>query len=288
MMRRAKVAAVTALLAIAACSRAMPVPITDMDPGMLHVHSLDVDPADGSLYVATHTVLFRVQEGTEAERVGEKRHDLMGFTVAGPGDFIASGHPDLTDPTLQRAGAPPLLGLVQSVDQGDSWYPQSLLGEVDFHALQAAHGQVYGADSTSGRFMVSDNRLTWETRSQPSLLDFAVSPDDRNIIVGVTQDDTIRSEDGGRSWHPTSPRPPAMVGWGSRGLVGLSLGGQVLSGSGDAGMWELVGSLGGQPEALNVESDVLYAAVAERGILRSDDGGVTWVVHVPVAEDTAI
>lgn len=91
------------------------------DPGIVHVHGLDVGPEDGSLYVATHTGLLRAAPGPEAERVRGYRHDLMGFSIVGPGDFIASGHPDMRDENLQRSGAPPLLGLVASRDQGASW-----------------------------------------------------------------------------------------------------------------------------------------------------------------------
>ena len=34
----------------------------------------------------------------------------------------------------------------------------------DFHSLVAAHGDVYGCDSASGRFMVSSDGKEWETR----------------------------------------------------------------------------------------------------------------------------
>lgn len=285
MRRWGVLAAVVAATALTACNEPPPVTIAESDPGPLHVHGLDIDPADGSLYVATHTGLFRAEAGREPERVGERRHDLMGFTVAGPGDLVASGHPDLTDPTLQRPDAPPLLGLVQSADGGRSWEELSLLGEVDFHALEVAYGQVYGSDATSGRFLVSADRRTWETRSTPALLDFAVGPDDEDVILGVTEGGTVRSDDGGRTWRPLPSPPLVSVAWVPGGVIGLAGDGQVFSGGPDAGRWEPVGSAGGQPEALEVEGDVWYAAVAERGVVRSDDGGVTWVVQIPTARE---
>ena len=33
------------------------------DPGPIHVHGLGVNPADSSLYIATHTGLFRMRAG---------------------------------------------------------------------------------------------------------------------------------------------------------------------------------------------------------------------------------
>lgn len=96
---------------------------------LVHVHGLAENPAADGIYVATHTGLFQV-EGADITRVTERYHDLMGFTVVGPGDYLASGHPDLQVDELQAPGKPPLLGLVAS-DDGVEWEPISLLGETD-------------------------------------------------------------------------------------------------------------------------------------------------------------
>jgi hypothetical protein len=159
----------------AACSQPQAAITGSPDPGVVHVHSLALGPGDGALYAATHTGLFKVGEDGRAERVGDRRHDLMGFTAVGPRDFIASGHPDLTGSELNKPDTPPLLGLVTSSD-GVEWQPVSLFGQADFHALVAAHDRIYGWDSTGGRFMVTVHRTAWEVRSQVQLLDFAVSP----------------------------------------------------------------------------------------------------------------
>src|SRR3712207_486131 len=80
-----------------------------------HVHGLGINPADGALYSATHTGRWRAPDGeTKASRVGEHYHDLMGFTVAGPNRFLASGHPGA------QADLPPLMGLQRSTDGGRS------------------------------------------------------------------------------------------------------------------------------------------------------------------------
>ncbi len=73
----------------------------------------------------------------------------MGFAITGPGTFLGSGHPDPREEDVR----PPLLGLIESTDRGQSWERLSLHGEADFHALQAAHGRVYGYDATSGTFI---------------------------------------------------------------------------------------------------------------------------------------
>ncbi len=249
------------------------------DPGVVHVHGMDVDAVDGALYAATHTGLFRISEGV-AQRVGERYHDLMGFTVAGPDDLVASGHPDLRDDTLQRPNSPPLLGLVSSRDGGSTWTSLSLLGQSDFHALEAAHGRIYGWDATSGRFMVSADRVSWDTRSNIELLDFAVHPTDPDRVIAGTPDGAVVSKDGGRTWRPAGDRPVVVLSWSDSDLIAASSGGAVLKREGKDGEWKTLGDLGGQPESLHADGTVLYASVVDRGIVASRDGGRTWTVHL--------
>ena len=138
-IRRAAVVgfATFVILSSAACTSDEPTqPDVIPDVGVIHVHGLGVDPADGTLYAATHSGLFRIDGAGDAERVGEHWHDLMGFTVVGPNRFVASGHPDL------RTDLPPLLGLVESDDGGVTWTSRSLLGDADFHALEAVGDRV--------------------------------------------------------------------------------------------------------------------------------------------------
>ncbi len=248
---------------------------------MTHVHGLALDPKDpAALYVATHTGLFHINGENKAQRIGGHYHDLMGFTVAGPNDFIASGHPDLRTQDLRAPGKPPLLGLVQSTDGGVNWQPLSLLGEVDFHSLEATHGLVYGYDSTSGRFMVSNDRTTWDTRSTLPLADFAVSPSDPELVVASTKQRLIASTDGGRSWQPAAHALYVALDWTDTGLYGITADGSV-SVSPDAGRtWQPRGAIGGRPEALLARHDLLVAATADRGIVQSRDGGRTWTVRL--------
>jgi len=149
--------ALVALLG-AGCGAAAPAQVSADD--LVHIHRLQPAPDDG-LYVATHTGLYLMDSGGKITALGDTTHDLMGFTVAGPGDLLASGHPDLGDESLQVQGKAPLLGLVGSND-GVRWQPLSLLGDVDFHSLVTAHEQVYGLDSQTGALMVSSDRREWD------------------------------------------------------------------------------------------------------------------------------
>ena len=250
----------------------------DEDPGVIHIHELAAEPDSGVVYAATHTGLFRIGKAS-AERVGQHFHDLMGFTVTSDGDFLASGHPDLRTSELQAEGKPPLLGLAESPDNGASWTPISLLGEVDFHALDVRGDTVYGADSTSGRFMVSDDRgRTWTTRSEPALTDFAVSPDDADLIIATGGSGPLRSRDGGRSWKPLTTSPLALVAWEGEVLSGAWPDGTVVVSSDQGDTWQRRGALPGTPEALLVTGEEILASASGTGIVRSTDGGRTWDV----------
>lgn len=291
---RALLGAALTILALTGCSAGTgteaggkaSLPPLDMEPGVIHVHGLGVDPGNGTLYAATHSGLFRIPEQGEAERIANRAQDTMGFSVVGPGRFIGSGHPD----PLEDDVRPPLLGLIESDDAGLTWDRLSLHGEADFHALVAAHGQVYGYDSTSGTFMVTGDKKRWDRRSRLPMLGFAVDPADPEQVVAATPEGPVASSDGGRTWVPLAGAPPlAVVAWQEgAGLFGAAGDGTVHR-SGDGGRtWQRTGSVGGEPEALTVDArggqPQVYAAVSGKGIVASADGGRKFAVRY--AEDS--
>lgn len=241
------------------------------DPGVVHVHGLGVNPANGDVYAATHMGVFHITADGEATRIANRYQDTMGFTVVGSDHFLASGHPDL------REDLPPLLGLLESRDAGRTWTKKSLLGESDFHVLRYAHKTIYGYDSTSSALMVSRDGVRWDTRSKVTLGDFAVSPEDPNEIVATTPGGLERSTDGGRTWKRIDgPLRPVFVAWDTKDrLLLLDVDGQ-LHVSPDAGSdWKAHGSAVGRPEALLANGDKVYAA-AGGAIFVSDDAGRRW------------
>lgn len=246
------------------------------DTGVAHVHGLGLNPGDGALYAATHSGLFRIPDRGRARRVADRYQDTMGFTVVGEDHFLGSGHPDINEPALRKPGRPPLLGLIESRDGGETWKPLSLLGEADFHALVAAHGNVYGFDATSGRFMVSPDTRTWETRSTLQIFSFAVDPTNAELIVATTAGGVVESRDGGRSWSPSEAPRLLLVSSDERsGLWGAGEDGRVHRRDAD-GTWEGTGSVPGEPQAFLARDGRLYAAAADAdgvtGIYASTDG----------------
>lgn len=243
--------------------------------GMAHVHALGVDPQDGALYAGTHYGLFRVPDQGTATLIADRVQDFMGFTVVGPNQYLASGHPG------EGQDGPSSLGLIESVDGGQTWRTLSLAGEADFHALEARHGRVYGLNSMTGALMVSEDRQTWETRSQTPMADFAISPDDPDVLLATTQPGVARSEDGGRSFTVVPDAPILLLlSWAEDGtIVGADPDGTVHASTDDGLTWDQRGDLGAAPEALTATGDnEVYAAIDE-AILYSDDGGRTFAVR---------
>jgi hypothetical protein len=119
--------------------------------------------------------------------------------------------------------------LIESTDGAETWDAVSLSGEVDFHALAYAHDQVYGWDSTSGRFMVSADMQEWDTRSTLQLFSLAVDPDGPDHILATTPEGPSTSSDGGRTWQPLGNAPElVLVAWDpDGGLWGVDPGGAV-------------------------------------------------------------
>ncbi len=253
-------------------------PLADADPGLLHVHGLAVDPDDPeALFAATHTGLFQIK-GSEAVRVGEDWHDLMGFTAAPDGTFYASGHPDLQSEELRTADGDPHLGLMRSADRGRHWEPVSLLGEVDFHALTLAGDTLIGADAANGRVLASeDEGETWQERSRLPLVSLAAHPANPQLLVGSSSEGLARSVDGGRTWTALDGPAPGYLTAGVGGFVVAHAQGEVAV-SDDGAVWRTVGALPGPPEAMvrGTDERELFAAVAEVGLLRSEDGGRSW------------
>ena len=240
-----------------------------------HVHDLVL--VGDELYAATHLGLF-VVDGADWTPVGQGRHDLMALTVDPDGTFVASGHPDLRDEALRVEDRPPLLGLVTSDDQGQTWTAASLLGEADFHALVVTEAGLVAADGTSGNIMVSRDRIDWETRGSLEALDLAAAPGDPDSLVGVTYDGGLLvSDDGGRRWRSLDAAPMAAIEWTpKRGLVAASSSGTILTSSDGGATWSERGSLDALVEALLVTGDDMWVAIEGGTVLHSGDGGTTW------------
>ncbi len=256
-------------------------PLVSEDPGPIHVHGLGVDPADGALFIASHTGLFRVARGEQtAERIADRYQDTMAFTVIGPRHLLGSGHPD------GREDLPPFLGLIESADAGETWREVSLMGEVDFHLLVAVGDRVYGFGSEwEGEESIflrsSDGGRTWERQAaQGPLVGLAASPRDAAVLIASSATALYRSEDGGENWGPL-PGPPGLLAWPQPDRLYLADASGAVKLSSDQGRgWRTAGRLPDAPAAFAADGgDRLLAAGHNGTVMQSSDGGSTWAVR---------
>jgi hypothetical protein len=274
------IAAIGTALVVSACGDAddePQAPATSGDPGVIHIHGLGRNPADGALFIATHTGLFRVgPSDRSAERVAGLYQDTMGFTVVGADHFLGSGHPGSIE------NDPPFLGLIESRNAGSSWRPISLRGDVDFHVLETQGNTVYGFgsdwDTREARFLRSDNRGRNWTRLTPpeELLGLAIDPQDARVSVALGEERGWLSTDGGASWRPLAVPGGMATCTPELGLIAVDLEGVIRHASGPTEEWSEVGRLPGAPAALEGAGDELLAATHDPRVLTSRDGGKTW------------
>ncbi|HXV92298.1 MAG TPA: exo-alpha-sialidase, partial [Pseudonocardia sp.] len=254
------------------------------DLGFGHVHALDLNPADGLVYAGTHHGVFRFEPDGPV-RVADRYQDTMGFTIAGPDLFLASGHPGLDEP------GPPHLGLIRSTDGARTWTTVSLSGRADFHALSAVGATVYGHDATSGTVMRSDDGgASWQRGAELAAADLDADPTDALRVVATTERGLLESTDGGVTFAPAPAQPasalalvdhvPHTGGDRTPSAVGVDASGGVWALAG--GRWESTGALPGAPTAFTVIGADRYLAATAAEVLRSEDAGRTWTALAPV------
>ncbi|QOV40793.1 exo-alpha-sialidase [Streptomyces ferrugineus] len=242
-----------------------------------HIHGVGIDPADGTLCVATHHGVVAVAEDGKAKRVSDEA-DYMGFTVKGPGTFLGSGHP------ASGSDEPGNRGLIESKDAGKTWKTLSLGGEVDFHALEYAHSTVYGYDSTNGMVRVSKDGKQWAKRASIAAADIAVSPNDPDLILATTEDGVAKSTDGGKSFGKSAEPVLFFLSWAKGGLYGIDPAGGLNRSTDGGATWTKTGTVpGGRPQALTAVSADRVLAATQGGVYESTDGGKTFTERLETA-----
>jgi hypothetical protein len=269
----------TALTAVTGCSAAGS-GTTAAPAGTLptaHVHGVAIDPGDGALLLATHEGLLEVGADGELTQAGPVI-DLMGFTIAGPDRYLASGHPG-----LQVVDLPNPVGLIESTDGGATWTPLSRGGESDFHTLTASPaGTILGFDGVLRR---SADGRAWEQLAVPAEPHTLAAAPGGATVLATTAAGLLRSADAGDTWDPVDGAPPLqVVAWvDDTTAVGVDPAGTVWTSTDTAGTWQENAQLGAVPHAVTAApasggGPGRIAVVTDAGLLESDDGGRTFTV----------
>lgn len=241
------IAALSLTVALTGCSADSDTDSTGQDSAtqtLGHVHGLATDPGTDTLLVATHEGLYELTSTGKLDKVGPVI-DLMGFAVAGPDHYFASGHPG------PGVDMPQPVGLIESTDGGRTWTPLSRQGQSDFHALTVSQAGVVGYD---GSLVTTADQQTWETLPIPAAPASIAASDHGQQLLATTEQGLLRSADAGQSWDPVPDAPLLQVVDWSTGLatVGISPAGDVWT-SDDGGLtWRAGAELGAAPQAVDL------------------------------------
>lgn len=269
--RAAALTAATTVLLLSGCTSSTPRTDTPGDAtAMGHIHGIGVDPADGSLYAATHFGLFRIHKG-HGTRVADRWQDTMAFTVVGSLHFLGSGHPD------PREDLPVHLGLIESTDAGRTWDELALQGEADFHALESTGDLIYAYDALTKSLMVTSDRRTFRTVTKIDAADLAADPGEPNRVLATTSRAGLvsinvatgrtQSLEAPQLAYVDWPRPELLVGLGPAGDIHLSRDG--------AGTWNAASGVPGAAAAVEITDNIWYAATSE-GLFSSTNQARSW------------
>ena len=232
-----------------------------------HIHS--VRAFGDQVILGTHEGLFQYVDEKTVRLMGKEIFDVMGLAVFGK-QLYASGHPG--------AGSklPQPVGLLSSTDGGKSWKKMGLQGEVDFHLLETAGADMYGADSGSGNLLYSNNAgKKWTSRGKNLMSDIAINPAKVGSALALRDGKLISTRNSFTKMRAVdSMLAFTSLDWLSDSLLATS--GKSLYRSGDLGLtWKKMSDF---PEAASTvtQSSKIIAVVAANSIYKSADGGKTF------------
>ena len=229
-----------------------------------HIHHVKV--VENKVLVLTHEGLYELVGKNDMKLVGKDKLDVMGFTTLGKALF-ASGHPS------QGSKMPNPIGLVKSLDGGSTWKAVSLVGKVDFHFLEGARSDLYGADSQTGNLIYSANSgETWSSLGSNSFTDIAVSPDTSGMAIAINNSELLLTKNAFKS---TTKIKTALkftqVEWRNSGLYALS--GNTLYKSTNSGKtWTKLNTFKGVPGILSASDQMMLVTVGSDIYTSSNTG----------------
>ena len=214
----------------------------------------------------THEGLYELVGKNDMKLIGKDRIDVMGFTSLGKLLF-ASGHP------AKGSQMPNPIGLVKSLDGGLTWKSVSLVGKVDFHFLEGAGTDLYGADSQTGKLMYSsDSGKTWKDLGENTFTDIAVSPKMSGMAIAIKDSELLLTEQAFKSTTKIkNTLKITQIEWRKSGLYGL--GGSSLYKSTNSGKtWTKLSTFKGVPGILSASDQMMLVTVGSDIYTSNNEG----------------
>jgi photosystem II stability/assembly factor-like uncharacterized protein len=269
-----------------ASSRALSDRLVDFSKKPPYINALDVDPATGKYLMTTNRGFWQIDperdtvkrlRGTVTADGGSSAvGTFLEILVTGPGTLLGSGHPD------SKKELPPYLGLISSDDGGATWSVISRLGEADLHKIVLKHDRMYAIDAVLAAVLVSsDGGRTFAEHFTPRdevLIDLEVDPEDPDHLVGSTETQLYRSQDGGKTWRPADSGDRIRLVWTAPDTLFRADQDGTIHRSSDGGVrWDEVGTVPGEPYKFKaLDTEHLLLALSDGTVVETEDGGRTW------------
>lgn len=231
-----------------------------------HIHGIAV--TDDQVLIGAHYGVFSVAPDGEVAPYGDRRSDTMALATVDD-RLLASGHPN-----IDERDAPVNAGLLLSEDGAQTWQTIALAGEADFHALDGSATRTWGLDSVTGRLLTSVDNRSWTPVAVQPFLDIAVDPTDDSRVFATTDEGAVMRVSLQGDVEPVVGAPLAgLIATQPNGdLWALGPDGQFWRSTDTGANWQQQGAVSGQPEALTITTDAVYAATTT-GLYKSDDSG---------------
>ena len=276
--------AIAAFAVLASClpalaaSHAKPIPLADVS----HVHGIGfAATAPGSIFLATHSGLFRANPDGTAVAISHDRNDYMGFTPH-PVDasrLLGSGH-------AEGGGN---MGVIVSEDAGATWTQLSAgaEGPVDFHAMTVSRADPMTVYGLFGGIQSSrDGGTNWSIvgPGPERVIDLAASPTQPEVLYAATVPGLMLSSDAGKTWQLIGPANVAATmveTTADSSIYAFFAGAGLFRLSSADGKWAALASGFGETYIVHLAADAsdsahLVAVTNVGAIIESTDGGKTW------------
>ena len=218
-----------------------------------HIHHVKV--VENKVLVLTHEGLFELAGKNNMKLVGKEKTDVMGFATLGK-VWLASGHP------AEGSEMPNPIGLVKSTDRGLSWKAVSLVGKVDFHSLEGAGTDLYGADSQSRELLYSANSgKTWRSLGANTYADIAVSPEKSATAIALKDSELLFTDNAFKtSSKIKNSLKFTQIEWNKSGLFALS-GSSLYKSTNSGKTWTKQSTFKGTPGILSTSDQLMLVTV---------------------------
>lgn len=229
-----------------------------------HIHQVKV--VANKVHVLTHEGLYELVGKNDMKLVGKDKIDVMGFTSLG-NVLVASGHPAV------GSKMPNPIGIMKSLDGGLTWKSVSLSGKVDFHYLEGAGSDLYGADSQTGKLMYSaDSGVTWKTLGANTFTDIAVSPEMSGMAIAISNSELLLTENAFKSTTKIkSTLTMTQIEWRKSGLYGLS-GNSLYKSTNSGKTWARQSTFKGAPGILSASDQLMLVTVGSNIYTSKNEG----------------